>query len=386
MRISDQTLNQMLSGYILKNRDAAYKIQEQIASGQKIHVASDDPNAYDSINRLHNNESYVLQYARNVSQLKSELLTIDGSLQKVSGLLGDVSNLIVRASNGTIPPSDRKTMGEEADQMLEDLVTMANSNPDGRYIYAGLRTDAPPYVVTRDANGRITDVAYQGNTEVRQVEVGKGAYVAANLPGSDTTGGGVFQSDELDLFSDLMQLRDRLLSGENPVDPETFTADAATDTLTVAGKYRTGALVQVGTDDTLPGGLDPNKKYFAIRISDTEIQLADSLANARAGVAVDITSPGAGTQTVTQLSLEESERDLEHISSMLGVIGAREQRVEVCEQILSQWESDIGASLEDLEAVDIAEATILLTSKKTAYEAALRATSTMMGTSLLNYM
>jgi flagellar hook-associated protein 3 FlgL len=386
MRVSDQTMNHMLTNYILNNRDAAYEIQKQIASGKKIDSASDNPNDYDTINRLSNSQSEVLQYQRNATQLMSELLTIDGSLQKVSGLLEDVSNLIVRASNGTIPPSDRKTMGEEVDQMLEDLVTMANSNPDGRYIFAGLRTDTPPYEVTRDAEGRITSVTYQGNAEVRQVEVGKGAYVTANLPGSDTTGGGVFESNDTDLFTDLIQLRDRLLAGENPVDPETFTADAATDTLTVAGVYHTGSLVQVATDGTLPAGLDPNAKYYAIRISDTEIQLADSLANARAGIAVDFTDSGTGTHNITQLSLEENAHDLEHISSLLGIIGAREQRVEVCQDILSQWESDIEDSLEDVQAIDIAKATIELSNKKTAYEAALRATSTVMGTSLLNYL
>ena len=387
MRVSDQMMSTIMTRYILSNRDAAYKLQEQIASGQRVTVASDDPNSYDTINRLSNSEACVNQYSRNALQLKSELVTLDGSLQKVSGLLEDVSELIVRASNGTIPPADRETMGESVDQMLEDLLTMANANPDGRYIYGGLRTDTPPYEVTRDANGRITSVTYQGNTDVRQVEVGKGSYVSANLPGSDTVGGGgVFQSDQVDLFSDMIQLRDRLLAGENPVSFEAFTADPATDTLAVTRNYRTGALVQLSTDGTLPAGLDPARQYYAIQISPTQIQLADSLANARAGVAVDFTSAGTGAHQITQLSLEESTRDLEHISSLLGIVGAREQRVEVCESILSQWQLDIKSTLEDVAAIDVAKATLELSEKKTAYEAALRATSTLMGTSLLNYI
>ncbi len=387
MQVSNQMMNNTLTAYILKNRNATFAIQQQIASGVKVSKASDDPNAFDTIGRLKSNLSCINQYARNTVQLKNELYNMDGNLQKMSSLLQTVSEAIVRASNGTIPPSDRKSVGEEVNQLLEDMVDLANANPDGRYVFGGLRTDTPPYLVTRNAEGNITGVTYQGNTDVRQVEVGKNAYVAANIPGTDTSGSlAVLQTDSTDIIGNLIQLRDRLFAGENPVDPETFAVDAGADTLTVGKIYNTGALVQLASDGTLPGGLDPNQQYYAIRISATEIQLADSLANARAGIAVDITSAGTGTHNITQLSLEENTRDLEHITSLLGVVGARQQRVEVCEKILSQWETDLETTLDDTQSVDIAKAYTELSTRKLAYEAALQATSSVMGVSLLNYI
>lgn len=86
---------------------------------------------------------------------------------------------------------------------------------------------------------------------------------------------------------------------------QTFTADAGTDLLTLAAQLkglRTGNGVQVSTTGTLPGGLAPATTYYWIRYSDTKGKLATSYANAIAGTAINITSAGSGTHTLTRKS------------------------------------------------------------------------------------
>jgi hypothetical protein len=81
---------------------------------------------------------------------------------------------------------------------------------------------------------------------------------------------------------------------------EIFTADAGTDVLTVPSNKSlyTGATVGLSNSGgALPGGL-PATAYW-IRLSDTTGKLATSLANAHAGIAIDITSAGTGTHTLT---------------------------------------------------------------------------------------
>lgn len=81
----------------------------------------------------------------------------------------------------------------------------------------------------------------------------------------------------------------------------TFTA-ATTDIITVAdadAHLRTGTRLQVASDDTLPSGLSASTNYFWIALTTTTGKLATSLANARAGTAIDITSTGSGTHTIT---------------------------------------------------------------------------------------
>ena len=388
MRVTNQMMNSTLAGYIMRNQRLTFELQEQISSGQKVTHPSDDPTAFDLITLLTQDEKSLEQFEKNADQLENELLTVDANLQQAVDDLDRISELIVTASNSSIPPEDRETISDEINQILEDLVTLANASPEGRYIYSGLRSDYPAYTVTRDADGKITDVTYEGSTETRQVELSKGSYVSANIPGSDMTGGrlAVFQTEEMDLFTDIIQLRDRLANGENPVEEEEFTVNAATDTLTVNNVYNTGSMVTLESTGTLPGGLDPNTNYYAIVISPTEIQLADSVANARLGVAIDITNTGTGDHAITQQSLAESTRDLEHIMSVLSVIGAREQRVTVSKAVLTQMELDTANDLDDLQSIDVAEAVMELQNRKLAYEAALSVTSSMASISLLNYL
>ena len=86
---------------------------------------------------------------------------------------------------------------------------------------------------------------------------------------------------------------------------ESFAASAvtvATDLITVTvnvDRWITGMKVRATTTGTLPTGLAAATDYFVIRASTTTIKLAATLANAVAGVAIDITGQGSGTHTLT---------------------------------------------------------------------------------------
>ena len=81
-----------------------------------------------------------------------------------------------------------------------------------------------------------------------------------------------------------------------------FTVDASTDVVTLTDTkmgLRNGTRFQVAADTTLPAGLSAATNYFWIAISTTTGKIATTLANSRAGTAVDITDAGTGTLTIT---------------------------------------------------------------------------------------
>lgn len=88
---------------------------------------------------------------------------------------------------------------------------------------------------------------------------------------------------------------------------DTFTADDTTDictwssTANIPSNILTGTRVRLTTTTTLPGGLATATDYYVIKISDTTFKLATSYANAIASTAIDITTTGTGTHTVTWL-------------------------------------------------------------------------------------
>jgi hypothetical protein len=66
-----------------------------------------------------------------------------------------------------------------------------------------------------------------------------------------------------------------------------------------AGTYLTGEKVQFTTTGTLPTGLSLATDYWVLNISSECVRVADSLSNLSANIAVDLTTQGTGTHTLT---------------------------------------------------------------------------------------
>jgi len=85
---------------------------------------------------------------------------------------------------------------------------------------------------------------------------------------------------------------------------KTFTdaeVSAAADTITVQDHgWTTGTALRL-THNSPPGGLATATVYYAIRVDADTLKLATTQANALAGTAVNITTAGAGTGTLTPL-------------------------------------------------------------------------------------
>ncbi|MCX8530404.1 MAG: phage tail protein, partial [Rhodoluna sp.] len=83
-----------------------------------------------------------------------------------------------------------------------------------------------------------------------------------------------------------------------------FTVSTTTEALTFAQPIPidTGDGVKVNSTATLPSPLVAGTTYYAIKVTDTSYQLATTLANAFAGVAIDLTSAGSGQHTLTQVN------------------------------------------------------------------------------------
>lgn len=86
----------------------------------------------------------------------------------------------------------------------------------------------------------------------------------------------------------------------------TFTAGVDdiltyTSTTSLPSNLLTGTRVRVSTTTTLPAGLAAATDYYLIRLSNTTCSLATTYANAVAGTAIDITSTGTGTHTISWL-------------------------------------------------------------------------------------
>ena len=84
-----------------------------------------------------------------------------------------------------------------------------------------------------------------------------------------------------------------------------FTADTSDERLTLADEsveFETCDGVTVSSTGTPPAGLAASTTYYVVRLDRGVVQLATSLANARARTVIDITDAGTGAHTLTRES------------------------------------------------------------------------------------
>lgn len=124
---------------------------------------------------------------------------------------------------------------------------------------------------------------------------------------------GIKQVQNMDIFNidGVARANFEIFATLPPAVTTTFTADAGTDILTVASTFRWTMMtttvnafaraVTVSSTGTLPTGLTAGTIYFIIDVTFTTIKLATTAALAEVGTAIDITTNGTGTLTITSV-------------------------------------------------------------------------------------
>jgi flagellar hook-associated protein 3 FlgL len=224
MRVTNQMLHSLMQREVGNRQGDVYTTQARLATGRRIDRPSDDPSGYARISRLSRDLSQIEQFSANIDAARLDLLVTDNAIQRTVGIFQRGQELVVKASDGTASDGDLQAMATEVDLLLDGALDAANSSLGGRYVFAGNRTSTRPFSgVDTDGDGLIDAVTYNGDTGAHRAEISAGTYIASNVPGGDPGGsGGVFQTDTLDLFQDLIDLRDSLNSGASPALDDTL--------------------------------------------------------------------------------------------------------------------------------------------------------------------
>jgi flagellar hook-associated protein 3 FlgL len=156
-------------------------LQQQVATGRRVNRPSDDPSAALRIIPLQNDLRGLQQMSDNVALSRETLNTGAASLEDASNLVQRVRELTMQAVNGSVDQGDRNSIGEEMDQLLQQLVSIGNSRRGDRYLFGGTESGSAPFELIEDGGG--TRVVYHGNHDRLEVEVAPGVTTALNLPG-----------------------------------------------------------------------------------------------------------------------------------------------------------------------------------------------------------
>ena len=193
-------------------------LQNQIATGQRVQNASDDPFAAQQVLKLRDTSAANAQYQKNIQTHMEFADATHGLMRNLQKVL-DRAQEIATTVDDLDSPEDLQSYATEIDQLIKHAVQVSNAQHKGVYLLGGTRTDSAPFTAVTDAAGKLTSVNFGGNTNTPESEIGQGNLISSRVPGENRTGGGVrgLLADTqagADFFAHLISLRDQLQAGD----------------------------------------------------------------------------------------------------------------------------------------------------------------------------
>jgi flagellar hook-associated protein 3 FlgL len=275
MRISSDTSQILLNALNLADQAEQTALQ-QVSTGRRVNLPSDDPAAAAQEVQLTSQSSNCDQFLRSISSISAELQTADVALNSGVISLQRAITLGVEGANGTVSQQDRAALANEVQSVSQQMLQVANLTYNGTYVFAGTASSKPPYVADNNAPGGI---AYQGNDFVNNVEVEAGQSLAVNQPGSQ-----LFPAAGANVFQALSDLSNALLAGiDSNIESATDEVRTAYDQMNAGRAFYGTTLDQLNSTQDF---LNSEKLQLAQQTNSTvgvdETQAATNLTNAEA--------------------------------------------------------------------------------------------------------
>ena len=191
MRVASKTIYDTITFNLAKSTEELHKANKIVASGKRIPDLSDDPVGITQVLNIRSTLSNIEQLGRNINLGKSWLTASESALSSVQDLISDAKALCVQMASANTGAAQRASAAETVQNTLEEIVSLSNTEVNGRYVFAGSKTDTAPFS---------TGGTYNGGNTAFTVKIGKDATVEV---GSD--GEAVFQPSGAGANDDIFQ-------------------------------------------------------------------------------------------------------------------------------------------------------------------------------------
>jgi flagellar hook-associated protein 3 FlgL len=158
------------------------KVHGKISSNREITRPSDDPFNTARAMALRTSMAATQQYQRNIQDAQGWQETAEIALSDITDSIGRANRLVVEGASDTTPTEARMAIAAEIDQLIEGVKQNGNATYNGRFVFAGTASDAPPYVDGDDL--------YHGSAADVQRQVGPGVGLDIGVRGSEFIGNG----------------------------------------------------------------------------------------------------------------------------------------------------------------------------------------------------
>lgn len=141
MRVTNNMMTNQLLLNVNRNLEYMSKRQDELATGKKISVPSDDPVLASKVLARRTDLAELEQYDKNTRDALGWMEITEKAVEDNGNVLQRVRELTVQAANGVNAAEDTQKIAEEVLNLKEQLIANANSTYAGRYIFSGFETD-----------------------------------------------------------------------------------------------------------------------------------------------------------------------------------------------------------------------------------------------------
>lgn len=191
MRLGTLFFNERITADMLRTQSRMSDVQLQIASGRRILTPAEDPTGAKLSLDTEKFLATTAQYQENIKQVRSRLGMEETVLGNSGDILQKVRELALQGGTGTYTAVDRGMLADEVEELLKQLVDLANTkDSNDEYLFSGFQrqtrpvSDASTYPATNGPPSGKT-FNYQGDQGERLVPIATSRKVADAENGTD---------------------------------------------------------------------------------------------------------------------------------------------------------------------------------------------------------
>lgn len=121
------------------------KTNQQISSGIRVGEASDDPGDVAPILGYQNAIAQTTQVQTNLNLASTNANAADAALSSATSLLNQLTSIATEGASSTASETTRNTLGQQVQGIEQQLVDLANTSLQGRYLFGGDEPSVQPY-------------------------------------------------------------------------------------------------------------------------------------------------------------------------------------------------------------------------------------------------
>ena len=126
---------------------AMSRAQQELASGKKVLYASDDPGSVPAIIQNQADLAHVQQSQSNLNRLNSEVGMASSLLENAAKIMDNISSIGVQGASSTTSAATRQMVAGQIQDLETQIVGIANSTNEGRYLFGGDEDSIAPYSI-----------------------------------------------------------------------------------------------------------------------------------------------------------------------------------------------------------------------------------------------